>query len=94
LQRLKAKESPQIGLIKPEDPSYEGYHEILSTITAEEFETSILPQNATERRRGLTLINSILPLFFPLSHGTSSGLDPMIARWSANKNIFDPLPSA
>jgi hypothetical protein len=58
LGRLQAKETPQIGLIKSEDASYEGYQETLSSVTTEEFGTFIFPQGVVERRRGLTIVNS------------------------------------
>src|SRR5262249_3977018 len=55
LRRLQAKETPQIGLIKPEDASYEGYQETLSTVITEEFGAFIFPQGVVERRRELTI---------------------------------------
>ena len=58
LRRLQAKETPQIGLIKPEDASYEGYQETLSTVITEEFGAFIFPQGVVERRRELTTVNS------------------------------------
>ena len=58
LRRLRAKETPELGIIMPEQDCYPDYRKNLDSVTAEEFAVLALSQNPAERRRGIAVVNS------------------------------------
>ena len=58
LRRLRAKETPELGLIMPEQDCYPEYQKMLNSVTAEEFAELVPSQNPAERRRGIAVVNS------------------------------------
>ena len=45
LRRLRAQESPELGIIMPEQDCYPDYQKMLDSVTAEEFAVLVLSQN-------------------------------------------------
>ena len=58
LRRLRVKETPELGIIMPEQDCYPDYQKMLDSVTAEEFAVLVLSQNPAERRRGIAVVNS------------------------------------
>jgi hypothetical protein len=58
LRRIEPKVAPQLGIITAKDPCYSEYQDTLASITSEDFGLFLVSQNATERHRAVSLVNS------------------------------------